>query len=606
MLLQTNSYVVPKEKRNEHARLVRRFRQSLAKLGCEHFEVYEQVSQNWAGQDAGGRFVQIMRFRDRRHQLEVQAAERTDPAAQALIQEFCELINFPFQQQQGLFAVGFYNSILPAPSSSRAADAPGEEPAPVVDGEDAAADSPPPSPFPDTSAPVPAIPPFVKRTVERETAVSEVSVADESSGSVFSERSGSGPASKPTAPLAGLGSADDDADVELMDPPDSYPMCPLQAPSSGAPSVDVQTAMASEVSTPAASAVFLEEQDVLALAENAYLPDVPEESRDTQKPANARDASALAEHADLQLLEASGSAPRPPNELEGHADEAMRTGWQRWLRSSSGGFNHTPKPGDRLEGLAAEPVADVSASTAPAGDISASTELAELQISGGSNDTPKPHDKLEGRATEPAEDVRTSMEPADLRIAGRSNDTLKPDDHLEGHAEEPTGAHEILLGKAEHGDEEGSDHTPLPADHLQPLSEQSVPEQDDPAPAEQDLKLSEELKQASEGVEQTRGPHDKLEEHATEPADAQGVPVLAEHADSPHSESSDDNPEPQAELEAHTKATADAQDFPAPTENAESLFIREPTDPPVPEDHFQEHVPPAPRRWLAWLRFSIR
>jgi hypothetical protein len=117
MLLQTNSYVVPKDKRNEHARLIRRFRQSLAKLGCDHFEVYEQVSQNWGGQDSGGRYVQIMRFRDRRHQLEVQAAERADTAAQALIQEFCELINFPFQQQQGLFAVGFYTSVLPSASS---------------------------------------------------------------------------------------------------------------------------------------------------------------------------------------------------------------------------------------------------------------------------------------------------------------------------------------------------------------------------------------------------------------------------------------------------------------------------------------------------------
>lgn len=137
MLLQTNSYVVPKDKRNEHARLVRRFRQSLTKLGCEHFEVYEQVSQNWSGQDSGGRYVQIMRFRDRRHQLEVQAAERSDPVAQALIQEFCELINFPFQQQQGLFAVGFYSSVLP-PVSSRESETPGEEAAPLVAGAEAA------------------------------------------------------------------------------------------------------------------------------------------------------------------------------------------------------------------------------------------------------------------------------------------------------------------------------------------------------------------------------------------------------------------------------------------------------------------------------------
>lgn len=113
MLLQTNSYIVPKEKRAEHARLVRRFRQTLARLGCEHLEVYEQVGANWGTGETTGRFVHIMRFRDRKHQLSVQAAERNDAAAQALINEFCELINFPYQQQQGLFAVGFYQSVLP-------------------------------------------------------------------------------------------------------------------------------------------------------------------------------------------------------------------------------------------------------------------------------------------------------------------------------------------------------------------------------------------------------------------------------------------------------------------------------------------------------------
>lgn len=113
MLLQTNSYIVPKEKRAEHARLIRRFRQTLARLGCEHFEVYEQVGANWGAGESTGRYVHIMRFRDRKHQLAVQAAERNDAAAQALITEFCELINFPYQQQQGLFAVGFYQSALP-------------------------------------------------------------------------------------------------------------------------------------------------------------------------------------------------------------------------------------------------------------------------------------------------------------------------------------------------------------------------------------------------------------------------------------------------------------------------------------------------------------
>jgi hypothetical protein len=113
MLLQTNSYIVPKDKRTEHARLLQRFRQTLHRLGCEHFEAYEQVGANWSGTETTGRFVQLMRFKDRKQQQQVQAAERNDATAQALIKEFCELINFPYQQQQGLFAVGFYQGLIP-------------------------------------------------------------------------------------------------------------------------------------------------------------------------------------------------------------------------------------------------------------------------------------------------------------------------------------------------------------------------------------------------------------------------------------------------------------------------------------------------------------
>ena len=140
MLLQTNSYIVPREKRAEHARLLRRFRQTMLRLGCDYFECFEQVGPNWSPGEATGRYVQLMRFRDRRHQQQVQAAERQDAAAQALIAEFCALINFPYQQQQGLFAVGHYSSVLPmAPSRAPRQDEanaagyaaePGAEPAP--------------------------------------------------------------------------------------------------------------------------------------------------------------------------------------------------------------------------------------------------------------------------------------------------------------------------------------------------------------------------------------------------------------------------------------------------------------------------------------------
>jgi hypothetical protein len=122
MLLQTNSYIVPKERRAEHARLMRRFRQILNNLGCDNFEVYEQVGSNWSNTETSGRFVQIMRFRDRKHQLAVQNAERSDPAAQQLIAEFVELVNYPYQQQQGQFAIGFYSSVLPVAPSAPAQD----------------------------------------------------------------------------------------------------------------------------------------------------------------------------------------------------------------------------------------------------------------------------------------------------------------------------------------------------------------------------------------------------------------------------------------------------------------------------------------------------
>lgn len=112
MLLQTNSYIVPKEKRTEHARLLQRFKVLLAKHGCEHFEAYEQVGANWAGSEASGRFVQIMRFRDRAQWIAVQQAEKEDPQAKQLIAEFCELVNLPYQMQAGLFSAVYFTGVI--------------------------------------------------------------------------------------------------------------------------------------------------------------------------------------------------------------------------------------------------------------------------------------------------------------------------------------------------------------------------------------------------------------------------------------------------------------------------------------------------------------
>ena len=133
MLLQTNSYIVPKTKRADHARLMGRFRRCFARLGSA-FEVYEQVGPGFAG-DGGGRFVQIMRFRDRKHHAEVQTAERDDPAAQTLIADFCRLVNLPYQQQQGLFAMSYYGGVLTERGGDEG-DLAVDEPAVTAGGED--------------------------------------------------------------------------------------------------------------------------------------------------------------------------------------------------------------------------------------------------------------------------------------------------------------------------------------------------------------------------------------------------------------------------------------------------------------------------------------
>jgi hypothetical protein len=143
MLLQTTSYIVPKDKRIEHARLLRRFRQTLMRLGCEYFEVYEQVGANWNPNQTTGRFVQILFFRDRKHYLAHQTAEKNDSQAQKIVAEFCEMINLPYQQEQGLFAVGYYTSFLRMPAMTGAVEA--------------AEDAPPQADEP--AAPPPADPP---------------------------------------------------------------------------------------------------------------------------------------------------------------------------------------------------------------------------------------------------------------------------------------------------------------------------------------------------------------------------------------------------------------------------------------------------------------
>ena len=111
MLLQTNSYVVPRDKREEHERLIRRIRQAMLRIGCDQFEVFEEVGANWAAMKGGERFIQVMRFRDRQHHREIQEAEKSDPGVQQLISQFMELVDLPEQQVQGSFVMGYFSRV---------------------------------------------------------------------------------------------------------------------------------------------------------------------------------------------------------------------------------------------------------------------------------------------------------------------------------------------------------------------------------------------------------------------------------------------------------------------------------------------------------------
>ncbi|HQY87054.1 MAG TPA: hypothetical protein PK402_00250 [Tepidisphaeraceae bacterium] len=137
MLLQTNSYIVPKDKRTEHARLVKRFKQIMSRYGCDDFEVYEMAGPNWST-EVGGRFIQIMKFRDKDHQKQIQEAEQNDSSAQELVREFMEMINFAYQRNAGHATTAFYISLVSGPGVGRlAGDArvPGVDPNRDADGD---------------------------------------------------------------------------------------------------------------------------------------------------------------------------------------------------------------------------------------------------------------------------------------------------------------------------------------------------------------------------------------------------------------------------------------------------------------------------------------
>jgi hypothetical protein len=233
MLLQTNSYVVPREKRAEHARLMRRFRQVLNRLGCDNFEVYEQVGANWSNTQSTGRVVQIMRFRDRKHQLAVQAAERNDPAAQELIAEFCDLVNYPAQQQQGQFAVGFYTSVLPVtmvrtPLRPGEVDAAAHEPHPHAESDPDAASFGSALVTTETFGPADDTAPEPLNEAEADAAADDFAAPAEQAESGLEEHAA--PNSEEAAPEATVAEEDATLPTLASEPPPDAPTDELAAP----------------------------------------------------------------------------------------------------------------------------------------------------------------------------------------------------------------------------------------------------------------------------------------------------------------------------------------------------------------------------------------
>ena len=128
MLLQTNSYLVPRARRDAHARLMRRFAACFRRLGSD-LEVYEQADGpefRPRGRDAEStRFVQMMRFRDRDHQRQVRDREQSDAEAKGLIAEFVELVDLARQGREGQYAGSYYLGLdLREPAAPAAAEVP--------------------------------------------------------------------------------------------------------------------------------------------------------------------------------------------------------------------------------------------------------------------------------------------------------------------------------------------------------------------------------------------------------------------------------------------------------------------------------------------------
>ncbi len=114
MLLQTNSYLVPRDRLRAHDLLMSRFRQCFERMGLpsSDFDVFRQAGEGFTSDRTtpGVRCVQMMRFRDRDHFNTVRQTEEGDAEAKRLVDELCRLVDLPAQQRTGHFGGAFYTA----------------------------------------------------------------------------------------------------------------------------------------------------------------------------------------------------------------------------------------------------------------------------------------------------------------------------------------------------------------------------------------------------------------------------------------------------------------------------------------------------------------
>jgi hypothetical protein len=111
MLLQTNSYLVPRDRIRAHDDLMRRFRSCFSRLGLEtqQFEVLRETGPEFSTpRTSAVRHVQVVRFRDKDQYDLIHDAEAADPEAQELVAEFARLVELEAQQRRGHFVGTYY------------------------------------------------------------------------------------------------------------------------------------------------------------------------------------------------------------------------------------------------------------------------------------------------------------------------------------------------------------------------------------------------------------------------------------------------------------------------------------------------------------------